>query len=178
MNILENGTKVRTAKVIQPRDYTKEAQKARLRGVVGTIVGHSTSHGLCYHVSHNVIGGEGTYDQDELEVLEVLDKYEQPTIQHDAYLLVRLDTGGGYPQPRVRDVMITSQREESMTSCHSREVYARIMRVRGDTFADARNKLIAIVRQLGWKWADIWMDDTRDNIVVRGLIAGRVDPDR
>ena len=49
-------------------DYTAEGKKNRKWGVIGVIVGHHDSNGLCYDVRHDDDGSRGTYDPDELEL--------------------------------------------------------------------------------------------------------------
>lgn len=49
------------------REWMPEALKARKWGVLGTIIMHHDSHGLCYDVLHDD-GTEGCYDPDEFAV--------------------------------------------------------------------------------------------------------------
>jgi hypothetical protein len=66
---LEIGTAVRTVALTKPAsDWTEEAIASRKFGVLGTIVHHHDSHGLCYDVRHED-GTEGCYDSRELVVL-------------------------------------------------------------------------------------------------------------
>lgn len=66
---LDNGTRVRTVAIPNVADdWTEEAKFVRRFGVLGTIVRHHDSHGLCYDVQHDD-GTEGCYDSRELAVL-------------------------------------------------------------------------------------------------------------
>ena len=57
---------VRTAPVINPRDYTHEGQRLRKCNAIGVITAEHESHGLCYSVRHTD-WTVGCYDPDELE---------------------------------------------------------------------------------------------------------------
>lgn len=50
------------------KEWTPEALIARKWGVLGTIIMHHDSHGLCYDVLHDD-GTEGCYDPDEFAVI-------------------------------------------------------------------------------------------------------------
>ena len=66
---LECGTRVRTVAIPDVSDdWTEEAKVARRFGVLGRIIRHHDSHGLCYDVRHDD-GTEGCYDSNELAVL-------------------------------------------------------------------------------------------------------------
>lgn len=66
---LDKGTRVRTISIPNPADdWMEEARAARRFGVLGTIIHHHDSHGLCYDVRHDD-GTEGCYDSREMAVL-------------------------------------------------------------------------------------------------------------
>lgn len=76
MEILPNGTRVRTAKVIRPRDFIEVAQKARVPNQEGVIQDYVRGHGLCYLVVFDApVDGQpsGYFDPDELEVLGAIE---------------------------------------------------------------------------------------------------------
>lgn len=65
---LENGTSVRTVAIPNPpEDWTEEAKVGREFGVLGTILTHHDSAGLCYEVRHED-GVVGAYDSRELAI--------------------------------------------------------------------------------------------------------------
>ena len=68
---LHEGTRVRTVKHFsvehEMREWTAEAQCRRKWGVVGTVINHHDSHGLCYDVRHDD-GTVGCYEPEELQV--------------------------------------------------------------------------------------------------------------
>ena len=61
----KSGDFVRTARVLEPRDFTLEGQMNRRCNTTGTVVAEHNSHGLCYDVRH-VDGSLGCYDPDEI----------------------------------------------------------------------------------------------------------------
>jgi len=67
---LENSTRVRTLAIPEADEagWTEEAKAVRKFGVLGTIIYHHDSHGLCYDVRHDD-GTVGCYDSRELAVL-------------------------------------------------------------------------------------------------------------
>lgn len=66
MSQFKVGDWVRTAPVIDPRDYTAEGHAARKCNAIGVIIEEHNSHGLCYDVRHTD-WTIGCYDPDELE---------------------------------------------------------------------------------------------------------------
>jgi hypothetical protein len=62
------GDRVRTAEVLEARDYTEEGQRRRRPAVLGSVEGLSNKHGLCFRVRYED-GEHGYFDPDEL-VLE------------------------------------------------------------------------------------------------------------
>ncbi|KKK75189.1 hypothetical protein LCGC14_2876240 [marine sediment metagenome] len=64
------GTKVRTRDDLVPenKEYQRKAWAKRKPGMIGEIVKHSNSHGLCFEVLHNN-GSSGWYEPDEVDVL-------------------------------------------------------------------------------------------------------------
>jgi hypothetical protein len=69
--MITNGTRVRTADKLEPRDYTLEGQAERKPGSYGTVIRHSDCHGLCFEVRHDD-GRSGYYDPDELTELDLV----------------------------------------------------------------------------------------------------------
>lgn len=67
MSKFETGQRVRTAEDQGSSDWTSEAVEDRKWGVVGRIVDHSNSHGLCYKVEHED-GTTGWYEPGELDL--------------------------------------------------------------------------------------------------------------
>jgi hypothetical protein len=67
----KSGDFVRTARALEPRDFTLEGQMNRRCNTIGTVVAdwqsspEHNSHGLCYDVRH-VDGSLGCYDPDEI----------------------------------------------------------------------------------------------------------------
>lgn len=70
---LQPGTTVRTVRgppTGLPSMWTPKAEAARRFGVRGTVGGHHDAHGLCYEVIHDDDGTTGSYDLDELVVVD------------------------------------------------------------------------------------------------------------
>ena len=67
---LNNGTLVRTTKpnLGMRKEWTEEGWESRRWGVLGKIIRHHDSHGLCYEVWH-ADETVGFYDPSELEVI-------------------------------------------------------------------------------------------------------------
>jgi len=59
---------VRTAEVLEKRDFDAEARRQRRPAAAGTLIGYKTGHGLCLQVEHTD-GSHGWYEPDELTVL-------------------------------------------------------------------------------------------------------------
>ena len=64
------GTRVRTTEpnMALRREWTEEAWAGKKWGVLGTVITHHDSHGLCYDVRH-ADGTRGSYDPSEFEVI-------------------------------------------------------------------------------------------------------------
>ncbi len=67
---LDPGTRVKTTQPNESmrREWTEEGWTGKKSGVLGTILRHHDSHGLCYDIEHDD-GSEGCYDPSEFEVL-------------------------------------------------------------------------------------------------------------
>ncbi len=66
---LDPGTRVKTTSKKTPdAEWMPEALLGRKWGVIGTVVMHHDSHGLCYDVKHDD-GTEGCYDPNEFDVI-------------------------------------------------------------------------------------------------------------
>ena len=63
------GLKVRTAQTLTGGDYVEAARARRKPGVIGRVIGHSDSHGFCYHVEHEDKTC-GWYDPGELALVD------------------------------------------------------------------------------------------------------------
>lgn len=63
------GQKVRT-NIIKKfnKTYTLSAQEKRKDGMLGVVIGHRDSHGLCFDVRHED-GTIGSYEPEELEII-------------------------------------------------------------------------------------------------------------
>jgi NTP pyrophosphatase (non-canonical NTP hydrolase) len=70
---IANGTRVRTAKKLDARDYTEAGQADRRSNAVGRVVDYHTGHGLCYSVAYESPSpngpSHGTFDPDELTAI-------------------------------------------------------------------------------------------------------------
>lgn len=66
--MIEIGTRVRTAREIDPRDFTSMAVELRRPNVEGEVLKKHDAHGECYKIRH-ADGTVGYYDPDELTVL-------------------------------------------------------------------------------------------------------------
>lgn len=64
---------VLTASSLEAKDFTAEGRLKRKPNQIGTIVEHSDSHGLCYHVKYEA-GGSGWFDPDELILIAKADE--------------------------------------------------------------------------------------------------------
>ena len=67
---LDPGTRIKTTQPNEEmrREWTDEGWAGKKSGVLGTILQHHDSHGLCYDVRHDD-GTEGCYDPSEFEVV-------------------------------------------------------------------------------------------------------------
>ncbi len=79
---LDPGTRVKTTSKKTPdSEWTPEALISRKWGVMGTIVMHHDSHGLCYDVKHDD-GTEGCYDPAEFDLIPPV-QWEHVVIRGD-----------------------------------------------------------------------------------------------
>ena len=64
-------TRVRTTRLNEElrQEWTDKGWAGKKSGVLGTILRHHDSHGLCYDVKHDD-GTEGCYDPAELEIVK------------------------------------------------------------------------------------------------------------
>jgi len=69
MSILKNGTRVITTKDADHGGWRDPSRPKARWGVLGTIVDHSNSHGLCYLIEHDQLH-EAWYDEEEIELVD------------------------------------------------------------------------------------------------------------
>ena len=73
---IKKGTQIRTTEDAGRDDWVAENRMNIKWGVLGTVLRHSNSHGLCFLVLHTD-GTEAWYDADEVEVIEdILEQQE------------------------------------------------------------------------------------------------------
>jgi hypothetical protein len=84
---LPNGTRVIPTEPSGSTDWADPQRKDAKWGAkgIGTIVGHSDSHGLCYEVQHDT-GGTGWYEAEELNLLSEPCKVDKSTATYTCKL--------------------------------------------------------------------------------------------